>query len=59
MACRMVALHDFTTWFVLYATSRLLNDNHLVILWKMFPLEVKNVGEYAQDSRYSWCARVD
>jgi hypothetical protein len=55
----MVALHDFTTWFVLYATSRLLNDNHLVILWKMFPLEVKNVGEYAQDSRYSWCARVD
>ena len=27
MACRMVALHDFTTWFILYATSRLLNIN--------------------------------
>jgi hypothetical protein len=22
MACKMVALHDFTTWFVLYATSK-------------------------------------
>jgi hypothetical protein len=38
MACKMVALHDFTTWFVLYATSRLLNVDPWVILWKMSPL---------------------
>jgi hypothetical protein len=38
MACRMVALYDFMTWFVLYATSRLFNVDHLVTLWKMSPL---------------------
>jgi hypothetical protein len=38
MACKMVVLHDFMTWFILYAISRLLNVDPRVTLWKMSPL---------------------
>jgi hypothetical protein len=54
MACKMVALHDFTTWFVLYATSRLLNVDYKIygILGVPVLIDAAAVGSRAYRPRF-------